>query len=93
MGAYLNVCMCTTCVPGDCGSQKRAADPLELNVQTAVSCLVDAGNRTQVRAASALKHGAISPALAFEFFMSICCFCCLETGSCYIAQVDFEPAV
>ena len=39
------------------GGQKRASDPLELELQTAVNCCVGAGNQTQVsaRVANALS--------------------------------------
>lgn len=36
------------CVPGVHGSQKRALDPLELELQTIVSHLAGSGNQTQV---------------------------------------------
>lgn len=34
----LPVCLCTTCVPRVHGGQKKALDPLHLEVQTVVSC-------------------------------------------------------
>lgn len=33
----LNVCVCTLCVSGVCGGQKKALDPLELKLQVVVS--------------------------------------------------------
>ena len=43
---------------GSHGGQKRALDPLRLELQMVVSCHVDAGNklRPSGRAASALNH-------------------------------------
>lgn len=35
----LHVCMCTICIPGVCRGQKRARDPLELEL-TVMSCIV-----------------------------------------------------
>ena len=31
------VCMCTICLPGDCGGQESTSDPLELELQMVVS--------------------------------------------------------
>ena len=44
VGALLCVCLCTTCMPGVFGGQKRALDPLELKVQIVVSAQESAGN-------------------------------------------------
>ena len=33
----LDVCMCTMCMPGACRSQKRALDPLGLELQTVIN--------------------------------------------------------
>lgn len=44
----LCVCLHTACVSRICGAQKRAADPLELELQVVVSCHEDAKNQTQV---------------------------------------------
>ena len=41
------VCLCTTCVPGDCGGQKKVLGFLELELKMAVNCHVGAGNQTQ----------------------------------------------
>jgi hypothetical protein len=41
-------CMCTICVPGPSGGQKKASDPLELDSQTVMSCHVGAGDGTQI---------------------------------------------
>lgn len=41
--------MFATCVPGPCGAQKRASDPLEQELQVAVSHCVGPGNRDQVK--------------------------------------------
>jgi hypothetical protein len=43
----LHAYMYTTCVFGTCGSQKRVSDPLELELQMLVSCLMVAGNQTR----------------------------------------------
>lgn len=45
---YLCVCMCTVCMCGACGSQKRASYTQELELQMIVSCHVGARNQTQV---------------------------------------------
>lgn len=42
------VCMYTMCVPCACGGQKKASNPLELNLETVVSHHVAAGNWTWV---------------------------------------------
>ena len=36
------------CMPGTYRGQKRASDPVEPDLETAVSCSVGAGNQTQV---------------------------------------------
>ena len=38
----LHVCLCIMCVPGACRGQKRASDPVELELQIVVRCHVDA---------------------------------------------------
>lgn len=40
----LNVCMCTLHMPDAYGSQRRALNPLDRELQMAVSCPVSAGN-------------------------------------------------
>lgn len=40
----LNVCLCTSFMPGTCRGQMRASGPLELELYTAMSCNVDTGN-------------------------------------------------
>ena len=35
----LHVCMCTTCLPGAPGGQKRASDPLELELKSDLGLL------------------------------------------------------
>lgn len=35
LSVFLNVCLCTTCMPGDQGKQKGALDPLALELQGA----------------------------------------------------------
>lgn len=40
----LYVCKCTTCKSGTCKGQKRASDPVELELQTVSSHHVGAGN-------------------------------------------------
>jgi hypothetical protein len=39
----LHICLCTVCVPGAHGSQRRVSDPLELELQFVVSCHVVLG--------------------------------------------------
>lgn len=46
--SFVSVCLCTICVPGTHEGQRRALDPLELELQTAVSFHAAAGNWTQV---------------------------------------------
>lgn len=49
MGAFcMHVCLCAMCVPGTYKCQKRAPDPLELELQIVVSHQVGAGDKTQV---------------------------------------------
>lgn len=45
---YLQVCVCTACVPGVQGHEKRALGPLTLELRMVVSHPVDTGNQTQV---------------------------------------------
>jgi hypothetical protein len=54
--ACMYVCMCTICVPGAGGGQKKASDLLEQEM--ALSHNVDAGNRTENsgKVASTLNH-------------------------------------
>lgn len=40
----LHVCLCIMCMPGAHKSQKKALDPLPLELQKIVSCHVGAGN-------------------------------------------------
>lgn len=35
-------------MPGACGGKKKVRDPLELELQTDMSCRVDAGNQSRV---------------------------------------------
>jgi hypothetical protein len=44
----LHVCMYITCVPGAHKGQNRALDSLGLELETVVSCHVDAGSYDQV---------------------------------------------
>lgn len=86
--------MCAMCRPDALGGEKRVLAPLELELQTVVSCHVGAGNKTwewgsSGRIASALNHQAIFPCL-FNFNVCECveCLCmqCLgrpEEGVCY----------
>lgn len=42
----LPVCMCTTCVPGALGGQKRASDPLGLELQVlSFMCMLEIKSR------------------------------------------------
>ena len=45
--ACMFVCLCTVCMPGICGSQRRASDPLGLELQMIVSHHVDTENQTR----------------------------------------------
>ena len=47
-GICVHICLCTSCVFGACGGQKRALDALELELQMVVSHHMGAGNQTQV---------------------------------------------
>lgn len=40
----LSLCLCTVYVPGDLGDQKRASDPLRLELEIAVSFQVGTGS-------------------------------------------------
>lgn len=40
------MCLCTTCVPYDWGIQKRALDPLNLELKIVIRCHVSAGHPT-----------------------------------------------
>jgi hypothetical protein len=53
----LHVCLCPTCMAGVCEGQKRALDPLKLELQMLVNHYVGAGNQTtsSARAASAVN--------------------------------------
>lgn len=55
---YLNVCLCTTCRPGTCSSQKRALGPLKLELQRVWGHSAGAENRTRFSARTA---NAFSP--------------------------------
>jgi len=57
---YVSIFTCTTWVPGALGVQKRASLPLELELRMVVCCHMSSGSCG--RAASALKHWAISAA-------------------------------
>lgn len=48
LGFCLHAFMCTMCTPSIHGRQKRSPNPLELVLQTIVSCYVGAGNWTLV---------------------------------------------
>ena len=43
----LHVCLCTACMPGIGRGQKRASDPLELELEMVVGLHESAGNRIQ----------------------------------------------
>lgn len=60
-------------VPGACGSQKMAPDPLKLELQKVVSNYVGSGNLTgsSGKAASAPKYWAISPGPGLDFEMMV----------------------
>lgn len=45
---FLHVRLYTMFVPGDCKGQKRASDPLELDLKTIMSYQVGAGNQILV---------------------------------------------
>lgn len=40
--------MCTMCMPGTCGDQKKAPDPLELELPMTAKHHLDVGNGTRV---------------------------------------------
>lgn len=46
MSVYLHVCMWTMCLPGVCRVHKRVLDPLKLELQMVVGCLVVARKKT-----------------------------------------------
>jgi hypothetical protein len=45
---YIYVSVLCVCMPGACGGQKRASDPLELELQMVVNCHVSSGNQIWV---------------------------------------------
>lgn len=45
----LHACLCTMYKPGAHRGQEKTGDPLELEIQVAVSCHVDTENQTLVR--------------------------------------------
>lgn len=67
-GSFVCTYVCTMCMPGTYGCQKRASDSLELPLQMAVSCHVGAGNCTpcSARATSTVNHGIISLAPVYD---------------------------
>lgn len=48
MNILLHICICTICLPGALGEQRRALDTLELELQVIVNCHLDSRNQTQV---------------------------------------------
>lgn len=45
---FAPTCLCATCLSVTLGRQKRATDPLNLDLQMVVSATVCVGNQTQV---------------------------------------------
>lgn len=43
-GCFSSMSVCTTCMLGAQGGQKKALDPLGLDLKMLVSCLMGAGN-------------------------------------------------
>lgn len=67
-----SVCQCSMCVPGTWRGQRRPPDPLDLELQTVVSCYKGTGNQIQVlwKTSNTLNSWAISSALpAFLSFL------------------------
>lgn len=60
MNISLHVCKCTVCMSGAYRGQRSGLDPLELELKSAVSHYMGAGNRTEssAGAASAVGHRA-----------------------------------
>lgn len=72
----LYVYICTFCVPGACGAQKRALDPLALKLQMVWATICATGTQTgsSEGAESTLNYGdvsAIPRLLAFSFGIKI----------------------
>ena len=59
MNVYLHMCVCTVCVPGACGAQKRVPDPLILGLQAAM-WMLENEPWSPARAASAPNSQATS---------------------------------
>ena len=61
----LYVCLCTTCMSGACGGQKRPSDPLELNYRLLWAILWVLGTKQVLGKSSRwlLNHGATSSPL------------------------------
>lgn len=51
----------TICLPGTCGSQARASEPLALQLGVVVSCCVGAGNQTQAACESSQRSLTAEP--------------------------------
>ena len=63
MGILVDVCMCTMCVPGTQRGQKRALDPLELELQL---CVLRTKSRSPATAASITAESSLQPWISFH---------------------------
>ena len=74
----LHVCLCTTCIPGACGDQRRCSIPA-MEFQMVLSCHVAVGDwiRASAKPASACNQSVTSPAPYHSF--------------CFISPSYFSP--
>lgn len=74
----LHGCLCTTCVPGANGGQKRMLAALELELQTIVNCLwvLDIESNPVGRVASTLNNRPTTPVHLFFCCISLYCKLC-----------------
>jgi hypothetical protein len=60
-----SVCLCAECMPSARGSQKRVSDPLEPELQMAVSCHVGPGNPNPLEEQLVILTALRGPSLMF----------------------------
>lgn len=72
----LQVCLCTTSIPGAFGWQRRAPDPQTLELQVVVNTMKVLGiePKTSAGAANTFNHWIISPAPLFIYFFALWIF-------------------
>ena len=84
---FLCVYMCTKCLSGACGGQKKASDLLELELQVVVSNHMGTETRTQVPYDSMYPQPLSLPSNGpFDFFVFIICLYEYVKGGAYVSQ-------